>query len=73
MAKKEARLFLGVWGDGYLCCYKGNANVKEVEIDFFCEERCYSDSNIEKIRNLGIGECAKLSDPSGHHSIVRIR
>ena len=67
------KLFMCVWGEGYISDTEEMAMMDEHTVDFFTEDKGYSKDDIRIINNLRLGESRNCPDVTAVHSVTRIR
>lgn len=67
----DIKLFICVWGVGYIGCHK-RAKIEINFISFFTDESGFDEKDIQDIQDLDVGQCHKLY-ASGNLSVTRIR
>lgn len=67
----EIKLFICIWGVGYVGCTK-KARIEVNTLKFFTDESGFDGRDIEEIKRLDVGQCSKLYT-SGNLSVVRVQ
>lgn len=69
--------FIAFWGENFVSCIDGQANMQVVPFDFFSNDIGYDDYDRNAMNEIDVGECYKSTENRdsiyNDHSIVRIK